>query len=711
MEDRYQFLVVGPDVSALPEIVALMTDLNLPTKVAVIDSNITDLKYRFSVLDAETNNNTIEIGGASGGFRVRDTNYDRAIAALSSRPFFLGYFNSEDTNYLFNGTFYLENASVPSFPIGNSSRSMFGWVRPSSENVSRKVLFGYGPVDTNRTNDHNMLVYNKDLQREVKFWGESINLVTDANNALTVGSWNFVGMVYDGNILTLYVNDKSWTITVNLDTEAGAFRVGLGMADYAAITDLFVGDISNISVFNVAKDRSYVNALRAYGRIGYDQLPFSLLYDPTLSNLEIGNSDSKESVFTTVHVQSDVVTSKLAFASGGVVTWEVASLEVSTDTFFVFSNSVLDTLKYQSQGGKGTIDVNTPVSVTQDLYSNTIEQVSTESDLLFRDGLGDENKGTAVSISYTTSDFTVSGGQKLQSQKSVYKGPISYWDLSETKGTRYDSVAKYHLTPKDIKVDFTANVTSSFNIAFKDTTYPLASSWSWNFGDGNFSVLQNPNHVYAAVGEYNVQLTVNNSLSVTHQATAIEFLIDEPMDGSLLIGDLFGSAVYNPPSPEYVHLTSKVTNTYGAIDYNNASSPLLPTDKRLTVEYEFYADGRGDAVYFYMFNTSIPEVEDYVGSSGYEVSCSEFHNEVAVWFNGILINSVSYGGLGNATWRSMKIVYFNQIFTVYINGVQVLVADDSLSVRNIASNPFYGVAARCGAEVAQHRIRNLKIYV
>jgi len=112
-----------------------------------------------------------------------------------------------------------------------------------------------------------------------------------------------------------------------------------------------------------------------------------------------------------------------------------------------------------------------------------------------------------------------------------------------------------------------------------------------------------------------------------------------------------------------------------------------------------------------MFNTSIPEVEDYVGSSGYEVSCSEFHNEVAVWFNGILINSVSYGGLGNATWRSMKIVYFNQIFTVYINGVQVLVADDSLSVRNIASNPFYGVAARCGAEVAQHRIRNLKIYV
>jgi len=37
-----------------------------------------------------------------------------------------------------------------------------------------------------------------------------------------------------------------------------------------------------------------------------------------------------------------------------------------------------------------------------------------------------------------------------------------------------------------------------------------ALSWSWDFGDGNTSILQDPMHVYAAVGTYNVTLTVRN---------------------------------------------------------------------------------------------------------------------------------------------------------------------------------------------------------
>ena len=717
MEDRYQYLVVGPDVSALPEIVALMADLNLPTKEVVIDPNITDLKFRFSVLDAETNNTTIEVGGASGGFRVRDANYGLAIAALSNRPFFIGYFSSSNINYLFDGTFYLENADVADFPTSDNSRSMFGWVRPSSENSTRKVLFGYGPSDTNRANDHNVLVYNTNLQKEVKFWGESIDQITDANNALTVGSWNFVGMVYDGSVLTLYVNDRSWSInTVSLDTGSGAFRIGLGMSSYAAITDLFVGDISNVSVFNVSKDRTYVNALKALGRIGYDQIPLSFLYDSIISNLEIGDSDSKEAVLTTVHVESTPVTSVMSFASGGIVTWEVASLEGSTllSDLQAFSGGDIETLLYQSSfllDPVGPIEALTPTSTTAELQSITIEDVSEESDLFFRDQLGDASKGTAVSISYTTSDFIVSGGDKLQSVEAIYKGPMSYWDLSETKGTRYDSVAQYHLTPISIAVDFTANATSNFNIAFKDTTFPLASKWFWDFGDGTISVLQNPSHEYALVGDYNVKLTVDNGLSVTHQATAIEYLVVDPMDGSPLVGELHGNAVYGFPFlQDHVHLTSKVQFTYGAVDYNNTSNPSLPTDKRLTIEYEFFADGAADAVYFYMFNTSIPEQEDF-GANGYVVYCSEYRGEVAVCFNGENINRASYGGLGNATWRSIKIVYLNQIITVYINDVVVLIADDSAFARAIALNPFYGVAARCGAAVAQHRVRNLKIYV
>ncbi len=40
-----------------------------------------------------------------------------------------------------------------------------------------------------------------------------------------------------------------------------------------------------------------------------------------------------------------------------------------------------------------------------------------------------------------------------------------------------------------------------------------AETYLWNFGDGNTDTIENPLHAYAAVGEYPVSLTINNSLN------------------------------------------------------------------------------------------------------------------------------------------------------------------------------------------------------
>jgi PKD repeat protein len=37
------------------------------------------------------------------------------------------------------------------------------------------------------------------------------------------------------------------------------------------------------------------------------------------------------------------------------------------------------------------------------------------------------------------------------------------------------------------------------------------TSWSWNFGDGGTDNVQNPTHIFTAVGTYTVQLTVTNA--------------------------------------------------------------------------------------------------------------------------------------------------------------------------------------------------------
>jgi hypothetical protein len=96
LKDLDQYLQVGPDVSALPEIVSLMTDLGLPTKTAVANPNITDIEFRFSVLDAESNNTTIEIGGTNAGFRVKDDNYQTTIAALTEDVTFTQSFGTSE---------------------------------------------------------------------------------------------------------------------------------------------------------------------------------------------------------------------------------------------------------------------------------------------------------------------------------------------------------------------------------------------------------------------------------------------------------------------------------------------------------------------------------------------------------------------------------------------------------------------------------------
>ena len=48
-------------------------------------------------------------------------------------------------------------------------------------------------------------------------------------------------------------------------------------------------------------------------------------------------------------------------------------------------------------------------------------------------------------------------------------------------------------------VDFTNTSSTSFGTIL---------NWTWNFGDGTFSGLQNPSHVYTACGIYNVSLTI-----------------------------------------------------------------------------------------------------------------------------------------------------------------------------------------------------------
>lgn len=69
---------------------------------------------------------------------------------------------------------------------------------------------------------------------------------------------------------------------------------------------------------------------------------------------------------------------------------------------------------------------------------------------------------------------------------------------------------------------FKAQASAPINVQFTDLSNPVPSSWSWNFGDGGTSTLQNPNHAYSA-GTYGVTLVVVQGVS-TGTATKANYV-------------------------------------------------------------------------------------------------------------------------------------------------------------------------------------------
>ncbi len=62
--------------------------------------------------------------------------------------------------------------------------------------------------------------------------------------------------------------------------------------------------------------------------------------------------------------------------------------------------------------------------------------------------------------------------------------------------------------------NFTSNVTSGnvpLDVAFTDKSTGAPTAWSWSFGDGTNSTVQNPTHKYSKAGNYTVTLTASNS--------------------------------------------------------------------------------------------------------------------------------------------------------------------------------------------------------
>jgi PKD repeat protein len=152
---------------------------------------------------------------------------------------------------------------------------------------------------------------------------------------------------------------------------------------------------------------------------------------------------------------------------------------------------------------------------------------------------------------------------------------------------------------------FSSEITGNGTVQFTDESLNTPEEWQWDFGDGNTSDLQNPEHSYTASGTYTVCLTVTNeagsdvaceevsivissssNLSISEQV----YLYPNPTTGPLSLymdeaaGKEVSIAIYNLNGQALLQLPPSAVDRISAYDLSH-----LPTGEYL---FEITLDGQ-----------------------------------------------------------------------------------------------------------------------
>ncbi|HEV2830340.1 MAG TPA: PKD domain-containing protein, partial [Hanamia sp.] len=126
-----------------------------------------------------------------------------------------------------------------------------------------------------------------------------------------------------------------------------------------------------------------------------------------------------------------------------------------------------------------------------------------------------------------------------------------------------DSITKaqYITVYSSPTINFSAsNQTGCFPLSTQFTDLSLSGSgslnkWEWDFGDGNFSDVQNPQHTYNSVGSFNVSLRATNNFGCVTSKTLPSFI-----------------TITTGVKADFSNSTSKTCNAPATINFKNNST-------------------------------------------------------------------------------------------------------------------------------------------
>ncbi len=187
------------------------------------------------------------------------------------------------------------------------------------------------------------------------------------------------------------------------------------------------------------------------------------------------------------------------------------------------------------------------------------------------------------STNTNTWNWTFNGGTPStsndQNPSVIYNTPGTYTvslEVVNAAGTDVFTQTSYIIVESTPNIGFSSNISGSM-VNFNNTS-SNAISYSWDFGDGNYSNAVNPMHTYAADGDYTVILTANNACGAVMSTQDIT-VTTLPLAG--FTADLnFACA---PSTVNYTNLSSP-----NATEWNwtfEGGTPATSTDQNPIVSY------------------------------------------------------------------------------------------------------------------------------
>ncbi len=178
------------------------------------------------------------------------------------------------------------------------------------------------------------------------------------------------------------------------------------------------------------------------------------------------------------------------------------------------NNATTQTISVGAGNYSVTVYNNNECSATDNIVVNNYPQTTLTVSSTAETG-DNENDGSATVTATGTSpySYTWSNNAHTATINGLSGGNYSV-TVTDGNGCVYTTSVNVATLDTPPVADFTADdntVCLGQEIAFTDASTNAPTSWSWNFGDGTTSNVQNPRHTYSAAGTYSVSLTVTNA--------------------------------------------------------------------------------------------------------------------------------------------------------------------------------------------------------